>query len=96
MLELTAAQVRRKHAANWSGIRGVVRVAANVAIHRTNIQARAAAYAVQHFPFFGVGQQTAASVIQQDNMKFFRAVGFVRALWPADERAVRGDRLACA
>ena len=96
MLELAAAQVRRKHAANRAGIRGVVRVPANIAIHRTNIQARAAANAVQHFPFFCVGQQAAASVIQQDNVKFFGAIGFVRALWSADKRAVSGDRLTCA
>ncbi len=66
---------------------------ADVAIHRTDVQAGAAADAMQHFPFFGVGQQAAAAVIEQHNVKLFRAVGFAQAPGAAGERAVRGDRL---
>src|ERR1043166_6433290 len=95
MLELTAAQVRREHAANRPLICGVVGVPADIAIHRTNIQACAAANAMQHFPFLGVGQHAAASVIEQDNMKSFGPIGFIRTLWSGDERAVSGSAGLC-
>src|SRR5262250_2232248 len=96
MLELTATQVRREHTADGPLIRGAIRVAADIAVHRTDIQAGAAADAVQHLALFGVCQQTAAAVVEQHDVKLFRAVSFSRLAWSGDQRAIRGDRLAGA
>src|SRR5882672_9609762 len=95
MLEITAAQMRREHTTNWSLVGCVVGMSTNVAIHRTYIQARATADAGQHFPLFCICKQAAAAVVQKDDVKFFWAVGFSGASWPANQSAVRGDRLAC-
>src|SRR5262245_34378557 len=96
MLKLAAAEARRDHAADRARIGGVVRMTADVPVYGTDVQTGAAANAVQHFPFFGVGQQAAASVIKQDAVKFLRAISFTGAPRPADERAVGGDGLSCA
>ncbi len=96
MLEIIATQVRSKHAANWPLIGCVVRMPAYVAIHRTYVQTGAAPNAGQDFPFLGIREQAAAAVVQQDNVKFFRAIGFAGAARSPDQSAVSGNRLTCA
>src|ERR1700730_8222469 len=94
MLELLdPTQVRRKHAADWSLIGRTVRVSSNIAVDGTNIQAGATADTVQHLALVRVGQQLTASVVDQDNVEFFRPVPFARTARTTDQRAVRRDPL---
>ena len=90
------AQVGRKHAADRALIRGAVTVAADRAKHRTRVQTRAAANALQHVALLCVRQQFAAAVVEQDHVKLLGAVGFVRLARAADQRVVAGDGLAGA
>src|SRR5581483_2798704 len=94
--KLATAQVWRKHAADWPLIRGVICMPANVPVHRANIQARSTADAVQHFALFSIAQQAAASVVQKNNVKLFRAISFTRFARPGNQSAVSGNRLAGA
>src|SRR5579864_4640223 len=76
VLELRAAQMRSKHAADRTTVNRSVSMAADVAIDRAGIEAGATADTVQHLPLLGVGQQPAAAVIDQHYMEFFGPVGF--------------------
>src|SRR6185437_2451982 len=96
VLKLPTAQMRRQHRADRPRIGGSVRVPADMAVHRTDIQASAAANAMQHLPLFRMAEQAAATVIHQHYVKFFRAIHFPGASCPADQRSVGRNRLSCA
>jgi len=72
----------RKDAADWTGIGGAVGMASDMAEDGTDIQARAAANAVQHFALLGVGEQRTASVIDQHHVELFRSIGFAGSSRP--------------
>ena len=65
---LQAAQVRRDHGADRSLIRRAVRVAADVLVDGADVQARAAADAVQGVALLGVGQQARAIIVEQHHV----------------------------
>ena len=90
---LDAIQMRRKHAADRSGIGRAISVSSDVAEDRTDIQAGATTNTVQHLALFRIGQQLAASVVHQHHMEFFRSVDFTRLARTADQRAVGRDAL---
>ena len=56
------------------GVNPAVGVATNLAIDRADVQARAAADAVQSFAHLRVGQQSGAAIVDQDKVKFLGAV----------------------
>src|SRR4029077_18597583 len=93
MLKLLTLQPWHKNAANGPGIRRAIRMAANVAEYGTDIQAGAATYAMQYFPFFLAGEQTASPIVDQHHMKLFRTIGFTRPSGSANQCSVRGDWL---
>src|SRR5262249_33678151 len=93
VFEFVSPQVRRKYATDRTAVNRSVGMTTNVPAHRTNVQARAAADAVQHLSLFRVGQQTAAAVIDQYNMKFFRPIGLASSSWSTDQSSVSRDRL---
>src|SRR5215469_13201681 len=96
MLEIATPQMRCQHAADRTLVGRVVRVPADIAVDRTDVQASAATNAMQHLALLSVGQKTAPSVIYQDNVKFFRTIGFSWLTRAGNERAVCRDRLPCA
>ena len=83
-----------EHAANRPRVRGSVSVAADMAVHRANIQAGPTTNAVQNFTLFGVFQQLAAPIVDEYNVKFFGPIHLARATRTADERAVGSDGLS--
>src|SRR5208283_3616579 len=94
MLELRdAVQMRRKHAADRSGIRSAVGVSSDVPEDGTDIQTRPTTNAVQYLALFRIGQQLAASVVDQHHMEFVRSIRFALAPRTADQRAIRSNAL---
>src|SRR5208282_2918335 len=93
---LDAIQMRSKHAADRPGISRAISVPSYVAEDGTDIQTRATANTVQHFALFGIGQQLAASVVDQHHMEFLRSVHFARAARTSNQRAVGRDALPSA
>ena len=73
-----------------------VGVAADVAENRADVQARAAADAMQRVALLGVGEQFRAAVVEQHDVKFLRAVGFAGLARAAIHRVVTRQRLAGA
>ena len=97
MVELVnSAEMRSEDAADRSGIRGAIGVAANSAKHRAHVEAGAAAYAMQHVALLDVREQFASAIVEEYDMKFFGAVDFVWLAWAADQRVVASDGLAGA
>ena len=76
--------MRGEHAANRALIRGSVGVAADGAKHGTRVQTCTASNAMQDVALLGVGEELAAAVIEENDVKFFGAVGLVRAARPTD------------
>src|SRR5580658_4585735 len=85
---LETAQMGRNDRANRTLIGRAVGVPADVSENRAHIQARAAADAVERVALFGVGQKFRAAIVEQDNMKLFRAVALARLARPAVKRVV--------
>src|SRR5579864_7611245 len=83
-----------EHAANRSRVRGSVSVAADVAVHRANIEAGPTTNAVQNFALFRVRQQLAVAIVHKHNVKFFRPIHFAGTTRAADERAVGSNGLS--
>ena len=73
---LQSAQVGRDDRTDRSAVSGAVGVPADVAENRADIQARAAADAVERVALLGVRQQFRAAIVQQDHMPFLGTVGF--------------------
>src|SRR4051794_19850603 len=71
---LETAQVWRDDRADGSGVRRAVGVAADIAENRANVQASAAANAVEGITLLGVREQLGAAIVQQDHMIFFGAI----------------------
>ena len=76
---LQAAQMRRDDRADRAAVSRAVGVAADVAENRADVQARAAADAVQRVALLGVGEQFGAAIVEQDDVPFLRAVASRRA-----------------
>ena len=93
---LKPAQVRRDDRANRTLIGRAITVPADVFENRTNVQTGATADAVERIALFGIRQQFRAAVVQQYDVKFFRAVGFARLAWAAVKCIVAGDGLSRA
>ncbi len=90
---LQPAQVGRDDPADGPRVGRAVGVAAHVAIDRADVQARAAADAVERVALFGVGQQRRAVVVEQDDVELLRAVRFARLARAAVHRVVAADQL---
>src|ERR1700760_2722675 len=75
MLKFFTLQPWHQNTANGSGVRRAIRMSANMAEYRTDIQAGAATYAVQYFSLFFAGQKPASPVVDQNHMKLFRTIG---------------------
>ena len=71
-------QLRSKNRADRPGVDRGIGVAAGLAIDRAGIQARGATNALQRLLRFGVMQDGAASVVEQDDVKFLRPIAGVR------------------
>ena len=97
MVELVnSAEMRSEDAADRSGIRGAIGVAANSAKHRAHVEAGTAADAMQYVALLDVREQFGSAIVEQDDMEFFGAVDFVWLAWAADQRVVASDGLARA
>ena len=77
-------QVRCQHASDRALIGCAVGVSAHLAIYGTDVQARAAANAFQNFAMFGAGENLAASIVEEHDVKLFGPVYFVRLTWSAN------------
>src|SRR5580693_7096342 len=93
---LCVAQMRRDDGADRALIGGAVRVAADILVNRADVETCAAADAMESVALLGIGKQAGATVIEEDHVKFLRAVGFALLPWSADQRTIRGDGLARA
>ena len=69
-------------------------VPANLAIHRTMIQACPATDAIQRLALAFVGQHFGAAVVEQDQIELVRPINFARPPGTAHERRVNGHRLS--
>ena len=87
---LQPAQVRRDDRADRAVISRAVGVAADVSENRADVQASAAADAVERVALLGVRQQFRAVIVQQHDVTFFRAVGFAGLARAAIQRVVAG------
>src|ERR1700722_12604980 len=97
MVELVnSAEMRSEDAADRSGIRGAIGVAANSAKHRAHVEAGTAADAMQHVALLDVREQFGSAIVEQDDMEFFGPIDLIRLAWAADQRVVASDRLARA
>src|SRR5580692_573937 len=85
---INAAQVRSEYAADWTGVRGAIGVAAHSAKHRAHVEAGAAADAMQHVALFDVREQFASAIVEEYDVKFFGAVDFVRLARAADQSVI--------
>ena len=87
-------EVGRQHATDWTLIGGAVGVSAYLAIYGTDVQTSATADALQDFAMLGAGENLAASVVEQHDVKFFGPIHFIRSSRAAYQCAVGGDGLA--
>ena len=90
------AQVRSEDAADWAGVRGAIGVAAHSAKHRADVEAGAAADAMQHVALFDVREQFASAIVEQYDMEFFGPIDLIRLARAADQSVIASDRLAGA
>src|SRR5579871_4716136 len=91
---LTDAVVERcQNAADGAAIDAAVRMAADTAINGTGIQTRPAADALQAFAKRRA-EDFRAAVIENDEVKFLRAVQFTGSALASQNRRVDGKRLA--
>src|SRR5580704_19491875 len=97
MVELVnSAEMRSEDAADRSGIRGAIGVAANSAKHRAHVEAGAAADAMKHVALLDIREQFASAIVEQYDMEFFGPIDLVRLAWAADQRVIASDWLAGA
>ena len=73
-----AAQVWRDHRADRPLVSCAVSVTADVFKDRTDVQARAAADAVQRIALFRIGKQAGAVVVEEYDVKLLRSIRFAR------------------
>lgn len=93
---LQAAQMGCDHGPNRALVSGAVTMAADVSEDRADIETGTATDAVKGIALFGVGEQLGAFVVENDEMKFLRAVNFAGLAWTTIERIVTGEGLARA
>src|ERR1700722_6181593 len=97
MVELVnSAEMRSEDAADRSGIRGAIGVAANSAKHRAHVEAGAAADAMQHVALLDVRKQFAPAIVEEHDVKFFGPIDLIRLTRAADQSVIASDRLARA
>src|SRR5579862_3076408 len=93
---VNAAQMGSENAADWARISGAVSVAANSAKHRANIEAGAAANAMQHVALLDVREQFGSAIVEQHDVEFLGAVDLIRLARAANQSVIAGDGLASA
>src|SRR5579862_3376454 len=93
---VNAAQMGSENAADWARISGAVSVAANSAKHRANIEAGAAANAMQHVALLDVREQFGSAIVEQHDVEFLGAVDLIRLSRAANQSVIAGDGLASA
>ena len=93
---LQPAKVRSDHAPDGALVGRAVGMAADVLENGADVQAGAAADAVQGIALLGVGQQARAVIIEQHDMKLLGTVDFTRLPRPAIHGVVAGQLLARA
>src|ERR1039458_182605 len=93
---LQAAQMRRDDRADGAAVSRAVSLAADVAENRADVQARAAADAMECVALLGVGEEFRAMIVEQDNVPFLRAVALAGLAWAGIHRVVTRHRLAGA
>ena len=91
---LQTAQVRRDHAADRAAVGRAVGVAADVLEDGADVEARAAADAVEGVALFRISEQLGAAVVEQHDVVFLRTVAFARLARTAVHRVVAGEGLA--
>ena len=88
-----AVQHRRREDADRAGIRVSVRVAADLPVHRTDVEAGAATQAIER-----LAQRTRelakAPVVEQDQMELVRSVELTGPSRPLDQRRVHRELLS--
>jgi len=87
-----AVQARIERCAERSGVGGAIGMPADRPIDGTMIHAGAAADALQDFAY-RAGDEGAAAVVDEYDVKMFRAIGVCAALRAAHEADIRGDLL---
>ena len=93
-LVIHAQKLRRDDGADRPGIDPRKTVAADLAIHRAVIQARAAADAVERLALLAIRQQLGAAVVEQHHVELIRPVDLLAAPRPGEKRSVDRERLA--
>src|SRR5271156_254356 len=93
---LQAAQMGRDDRADRALVGRAVGMAADVFENRADVEARAAADAVERVALLGVGQQLRAAIVEQDDVKLLRAVAFAGLARTAVKRVVTGEGLPSA
>src|ERR1700751_791129 len=97
MVELiNAAQMRSENAADWTGVRGAVGVAAHSAKHRADVEAGAAADAMQPVALLDIREQFRSAIVEQYDMEFFGTINLIRLPRAADQSVIASDWLAGA
>ncbi len=93
---LESAQMGRNHRADGSLIGRAIGQAADILENRADVEAGAAADAVQGIALLGVGQDTGAGVVHEDEVEFLRSIAFAFLPRTRIERVVARHRLAGA
>ena len=83
--------VRGDDFADRAWVHLAIGMAADAGIDRAMVHAGAAANAVQGLTQFTVGERLAATVIEQHQVHFLRAIQFIGLAWAGDHVDVRGD-----
>src|SRR5665213_2988123 len=91
---LQAAQMWRDDRTDRPAVSRAVSVAADIAKNRADIQARAAADAMERVALLGVGEQFRALIVEQHDVPFLRAVAFAGLARAAIHRVVTRQWLA--
>src|SRR5690554_587375 len=89
-----AHHVRRDDLADRPRINLTVGVATHPGIHRAVVHARTAADTVQRLAQLGIGESTAAAIVQQHQMHFLRTIQLIRLARAGNHVHVGGDGLA--
>jgi hypothetical protein len=71
-------------------------MAADVPKDWTYVQAATTAYAVERISLLRIGQQFRSMIIQENDVKLFRAIRLSRLAWAAVKRIVTTQRLTGA
>ena len=89
---LVALEHRGEEDADGARVRVAVGVAADLAVHRADVEAGPAAQAVERLPQGG-GDLARAAVVEQDQVELLRPLELPRPPRPAHERRVGGELL---